>query len=282
MNDFVYIPKVIARLLLDEAVSWELAESVSSLLTIPVLRDFVERRDRFSRYIVNLGELGERVKNREDLSRFTFKALTTEIPYLANVLISPGKQKKISYWVHDLCNPVNFGKRHLFDHEAKAYPPEIWKIPRHTLVRWRYSARLPIHKSNFARSVITEFKFKDTLIRWDAVRLFTEVSRQFYALTRESDESSLAYCFVCHVFYWCHDRLIRDLREKREDPNLRMFLALFLEILQMVSGKTDHPTKKLEAVEGRIRPVLPNDFFSKHPYSLFSTQCLTKSERFSL
>lgn len=282
MNDFVYIPKVVARLLLDEAVSWELAESVSSLLTIPVLKDFVEKVDRFSRYIVNLSDLGERVNTKENLSRFTFKILTTDVPYLANIIISPGKQKKISFWVHDLCNPVNFGRRHLFDHEAKSFPPDIWKIPRHTLIRWRYSSRLPIHKSNFARPRSTDFKFKDSLVRWEPIRLFTEVSRLFYAMTRECDESSLAYCFVCHLFYWCHDRLIKDLRDSRNDPGLRAFLALFLEILQMECSTSNHPTKKLEAVEARIRPVLPFDFFTKHPFSLFSSQSLTKSERFSL
>lgn len=47
MNDFVFIPKSIAYLLFDEVLPWESAESIATLLTIPVLRDLLRMMGAF-------------------------------------------------------------------------------------------------------------------------------------------------------------------------------------------------------------------------------------------
>lgn len=282
MNDFVFIPKSVAYLLFDEILPWESAESIATLLTIPVLRDSVEDAGYFSRYIVNVSNVTERVQTSLDYSQFTFKCGTTRVPFIADFMLSQGKYKKISFWVHRLCNPRFFNRRHCFDKDLMEFPPEIWKIPRHTLIRWRYSCRLPIHKSNFARRIPTEHEIPKEDEAPEPTLLFKRITDLFNSLTRQVDESSISYSFLCYFYYFVHDRLVTALQKKEVSPKFRIFLWKFWEILSVEANSSDYPPKRIHRIEGRLRAILPNDFFTKHPFSVFSYQNITKEERLRL
>lgn len=282
MNDFVFIPKNIAQLLFDEVLSWEEAESIVTLLTIPVLRSSVESAGFFSRYILNLRSVSNRVITSLSYSKFTFNCESVHVPFIADFEVTSGHNKKISYWVHRLCNPVNFSRRHCLDTELLEYPPKIWKIPRHTLIRWRYSNRLPVHKSNFAICEKTDFENFDEKTCPPPTLLFKRITDLFYSLTRQVDESSLSYSFFCYFYYFVHDRFLDALRNKRVSLSFRIFLARFLEILLVEANSSNWPQKRIHRIEGRLRYILPKDFFTKHPFSIFSYQNVVKEERLKL
>lgn len=282
MNDFVYIPKSIAYALFDEVLPWEYAQSLVTLLTIPTQREPTETTNTFSRYIVNWSNIAERVETDIDYSRFVFKSGTSQLPFISDFMVSQGKFKKVSFWVHRLCNPVMFSRRHCLDKELMVYPPPIWKIPRHTLIRWRYSCRLPIHKTNFARRISTDFEFPKGNAIPSPQTLFKRISDVFFSLTRQVDESSLSYSFLCYFYYYIHDKLITAIQNRSVSPKFQVFLWKFWEILLVEANASDYPPRRLFRIEGRLRDILPNDFFTKHPFSLFSYQNITKEERLKI
>lgn len=282
MNDFVFIPKSVASILFEEALSWEQAESLTTLLTLPCFREPVESCSDFSRYIVNVSSVSERVDLDVDYNQFTFHCGSKEMPFIVDFKVSAGREKKISYWVHRICNPVNFKRRHCFDFNLLTFPPVIWKIPRHTLIRWRYSCRLPIHKSNFAAPISTKHYVPEEEVYPSPSLLFKRITDVFFAITKQVDESSVSYSFLCYFYYYIHDKVIKGLQKKEISPRFHAFLWKFWEVLSIEAKSEDYPPRKMFRIEGRLRAIVGSDFFTKHPFSKFSYQNITKEERLKI
>lgn len=280
MNDHVFIPRHVAHLLLEDVAQWEDVESLVSLLTVASIREPVETSNGYSRYIVKLDEIRSRFRVKSKLDQFSFLFKETPIPYIHKLNISKAPNRLIDYQVHDLCNPLFYSKRYRKNSVFDVFPVSMWRLPRHVLIRWRYSARLPIHKVNFIKPLsINDWRTSrldeiETLPQ--AIEAFKRIEKNFHYIMVGCDESSVSYSFACYIYFYTHDTLIHLFKRDIVHTRFFDFLSKLDHCLESVSFLDMSPNRKIQRLEGMIRGIVPNGFFNKRPYSLFSERNFTK------
>lgn len=278
MNDELFIPRHLARLLLDELISWETVQSISTLLTIASLRQPLEKDASFSTYAFKANEIKDRVNLLSHWDQHSFFHHGIEIPFIYNFKCY--KKGYYSYQIHHLANPINYSKRHCLLPNFSSFPIDLWKLPRHVWIRWRYSSRLPIHKSLFSKpEPLPDFQINKNrvLTLSNAVSSFEATTKTFKHLMCSCDVSTIGFSFLCYAYFFAHDALISCLRSQLHKPSL----FLFIRNLQSCFSKACHvdlsSSYKLTKCESWVRASLPHGFFNKAPFSSFSTQSFTKS-----
>lgn len=278
MNDDLFIPRHLARLLLDELVSWEIVESIGTLLTIAYLREPLEIGDSFSTYAFKAKEVKDRVRLSIPWDKYHFFYRGQEIPFIYNFKVH--SKGYYSYQVHHLANPTHYHQRHRFLHPFSEYPVDLWKLPRHIWIRWRYASRLPIHKSLFAKpEPIKEFEInkKAVLKLSDAISSFKASHNTFKNMMCACDVSTIGFSFLCFTYFFAHDSLISCLRNQLHKPSTFLFLRNLESCFSKACYLDLSPSYKILKCESWVRAALPVGFFNKAPFSIFSNQSFTKS-----
>lgn len=278
MIDELFIPRHLARLLLDEIVSWEKIESIASLLTIASIRQPLEIGDSFCTYVFKANETKGRVRVSIDWETQSFFHQGQEIPFINKFTLH--KKGYYSYQVHHLANPINYPKRHCKVPQFGEYPIDFWKLPRHVWVRWRYASRLPIHKSLFAKpEPLDEFEINKNrvLTLSNAVSSFKVTSKTFKHLMCNCDASTIGFSFLCYAYFFAHDALISCLRNNLHKPNIFLFIRNLQSAFSKACFLDLSSSFKLSKCESWVRAALPNGFFNKAPFSSFSNQNFTRS-----
>lgn len=271
MQDFIYIPKSLALSLLSLSAPWEHVESVISLLTVAAIREPYEQVDDYSRYMIRGKEVRGRFSANVPFHQYGFLLDENPIPFISDFKPSKGDGSVYSYEIHTLVNPCHYNHRHLMWDDLKAFSINLWKMPRHVLIRWRYSCRIPVYKSNFQPKVKFSsegYEIPDGFP--SANKLFSETANIFFDLLCRCDESSLAYAFCCHTFFFVHDRLLHLLRSSREDDRFFQFLGQLHDCVLKASKSQEHPSAVVAMLEGLFRGILPNSLFARHPFNVFS------------
>lgn len=270
--DFVYIPRHVAMAMFNGVVSWESVESLTSLLTLCAVREPVDKVDGYSQYVVSRDDVEERFMETSGFRDIKFLLGDEERPIIDryDFRCHRFQKKLLSFWVHDLCNPVFHGKQHVFMEEYDSFPVHSWKMPRHVLIRWRYSVRLPVHKSNFSPIVEAPQAPKPLGGVRDVVEDFGGFSKAFFSVMCDCDESSLSYGFCCSFFFYVFDMLLWALKKGRMHTDLiemfyRAYGALKEEVALNRRGN-DRPY----ALEGKFRSVVPKSLYNFHPFSMYS------------
>lgn len=280
MNDTVFIPRHLAKLLFDELVSWEAVESIVTLLTIASIREPLEVEDHYYKYVVKSSEVRTRVTPSICWDQHYFQFGARDIPYITKFTTQGPRDSFYCYQVHELVHPKNYKFRHKRIPSLNFFPIDLWKIPRHVLIRWRYAAKLPIHKSNFAeKEVLKDARIakKACLSLSNAISTFQMISKSFKTLMCACDVSTVGFSFICHVYFFAHDGLIQCMRNQTDKENFFLFLERLEACFRNVSFLDAPVSRKLLKLEGLIRSVLPAGFFNRHPFSLFSTHNFTRS-----
>lgn len=282
MNDSIFIPKHVARLLLDGLINWENVESLVSLLTVASIREPVEEINGYARYIVKAEELKSRFRSSAQLDRFSFLFDNNSIPYIRDLIISKAPNRTIDYKVHELCNPKYHARRYKKNETFGVFPVSMWKMPRHVLIRWRYSSKLPVHKRNFSKpirfenwpevGISNQFIGDEIKNLEDAKQEFKCISRNFYYIMMACDESSVSYSFVCHVYFFAHDCLIKALKINKSDAGFFRFLKRLRICFEGISFLDTIPNSKIGKIESLIRGILPPSFYTKSPYTRYSAE----------
>lgn len=279
MNDYIYIPRYTAKLLLQDQAHWEDVESLVSLLTVAAIKEPVEELNGFSRYIVKTSELKERFRASAKLGLFSFSLKNKPIPYIHDLVISKPPYKTIDYKVHDLCNPRYYALRYNINSVFNVFPVGMWRMPRHVLIRWRYSAKLPIHKGLFSKPIKMEDWFKISLTAIDdgkeiktiqeAILTFKDITKHFYSIMCLFYESSITYSFVCYVYFFAHDSLIGMIKKNVVNKDFFRFLKKLKICLEAINFLDMPLFNKAIKLEGMIREILPNSFYTISPHSIF-------------
>lgn len=268
--DFVYVPSSVGRLLFDGVVDWESVESLVSLLTMCVARKPVEYADGFSMYVIRREDVDERFMATSRFREFSFDLNGKDVGFVARYRHVDGgdRGRLLTYWVHDACNPV----RHCRQHEKQAwgYPVMMWKLPRHVLIRWRYSERLPVHQSNF--SPASDFDF-DGEVRMDVkemVRDFDKFSGLFFSLMCGCDESSLSYGFLCRFYFYLFELFVYGLRRKEFPGELRELFYRAYYGFRKESMVTRKGNMRPYVLEGMMRSIVPKSYYNYYPFSKYT------------
>lgn len=279
MNDYIYIPKHVAQLLLQGQASWDDVESLVSLLTIAALREPVEEFKGFSRYIVKTEELKARFRASANLGLFSFSFKNTSIPYIHDLVISKPPNKTIDYKVHDLCNPKYYTSRYKKNVVFDVFPVSMWRMPRHILIRWRYSSKLPVHKSSFAKPIKVDDWIKLGVPKIfigsqitdlaSAVAEFKVLSNHFYYIMSDTDESSVSYSFICHVFFFAQDCLVNFIKRDVLEPGFFAFLKRLRTCFESMRLIDMPPSVRISKIEGMLRGILPHSFYTKSQHSKY-------------
>lgn len=280
MNDTVFIPSHLAKLLFSDLVSWEAVESIVTLLTIASIREPLEVDGDYYKYVVRSSEVRTRVTPSIDWKQYCFQFGAREIPYIDHFVSQGTRDRFYCYQIHELVHPRNYHSRHKKIPHLRFFPIDLWKIPRHVLIRWRYAAKLPIHKSNFAEREeleLEEMAENAVLSLYKAISTFRMISKSFNTLMCSCDVSTVGYSFICHVYFFAHDGLLQCMREQMDKASFFLFLERLEACFRKVSFLDAPINKKLFKLEGLIRSVLPVGFFNRHPFSLFSSHNFTKS-----
>lgn len=279
MNDLIFIPRHLTNLLLDDLIGWEAAESISTLLTISIFREPVEEENHFYKYVVRSREVSSRVFLKTNWEQYCFSFKLRDIPYIHNFSKQGSNGAFYSYEIHEAVHPKHHVMRHRKIPEFNCYPVDLWLIPRHVLIRWRYSAKMPIHRSNF----VEKEELGDQAIEGkpisnlsEAIVVFKAITKMFRSVMRACDVSSVSYSFVCYVYFYAHDVLIYCLRNEVDKPNFYIFLQRLKACFHLASFYDAPSNKKVQRLEGLLRAVVPNGFFNTYPYSLFSVSNFTK------
>lgn len=286
MEDFLYVPGSLIPQLLDEITSWEDVQGVSTLLTIACLRAPVTANDEYSTYIVKASEVRSRVCGNTDWGKFGFSFRGKHIPFISNFKWQKVRAGFYMYDVHELAHPRHYEGRYYKICEFDEFPVILWKLSRHVLVRWRYASRLPLHLSNFNLSQVG-FDDKKSVAGFktlsDAISMFDYISKMFHHVMGLCDRSTLSYAFVCTVYFYAHDFLIKLARRKEtwlldETHSFFIFLENLRLCFEKVCYRSDPPQKKIFVLEGFLRKILPNGAFNARPMSLFSASNYTKQK----
>lgn len=274
MKDYVYIPKHLALTLLGGSAPWEHVESVVTLLTIGALREPCEIQDGYSTYIARFSDVNGRFKSNTPFFQYGTFVDNEPVPYIADFKPAPKDKGLFSYKIHDICNPARYDEQHEFMSDFRVFPVNLWRLPRHVLIRWRYSCKMPIHKSNFIpKKELPEGSLSIVDNLREAQLQFTVTTKLLFEVLCQCDESSLSYAFACHVYFFVHDKLLHLQRSRREDAQFFELLALLNHCVRFVAYTDMHPTKAVEMLEGLFRGILPPLLFGRHPFNLFSETC---------
>lgn len=275
MDDFVYLPSHVLPLLFDGVVTWESVESLMTLLSICDVRAPVDYEDGFTRYAIDLKDVDARFRESSDFQEFTFTLKGERVRYIDRYKSTNhgGSRKVISFYVHDLCHPKSYRDQHKVFEKHGSQPVKLWKMPRHVLIRWRYSVRLPVHKSNFSKAKETLFpdfqEFYDLpeeLIRKE----FDKFSKQFFHVMCACDESSLAYGFLCYFYFYLHDQLFWNLQQQRFPKEFVELLLKSAYVFREAVTSDMHPLSKPFHLEGKIRWLLPKGYYNAYPFSNYT------------
>lgn len=282
MIDYIYIPRYVAKLLLQDQASWEDVESLVSLLTIAALREPVEEIRGFSRYIVKTDELKARFRASANLGLFSFSFKDVSIPYIHDLVISKPPNRTIDYKVHDLCNPRYYTSRYKKNALFDTFPVSMWRMPRHILVRWRYSSKLPVHKSALATPIKVDdwiklgvpkiFIGSEITNLATAVSEFKLLSSHFYYIMSDTDESSVAYSFICHVFFFAHDCLVNFIKRDVLDPGFFAFLKRLRTCFESMRLIDMPASVRISKIEGMLRGILPPSFYTKSQHAKYCSE----------
>lgn len=282
MNDSIFIPKHVATLLLDDLVAWEDVESLVSLLTVASIREPVEELDGYARYIVKSEELKSRFRASAKLDRFSFLFQDNSIPYISDLVISKAPNRTIDYRVHELCNPKYHAHRYKKNEVLGAVPVSMWRMPRHVLIRWRYSSKLPVHKRNFAKpikfenwpeaGISNQIIGDEVKTLHDAKKEFQVISKHFCHIMMSCDESSVSYAFICHVYFFAHDYLVTSLILNKLNSGFFKFLKHLRVCFEGMSLIDMASNNKISKLEGLIRGILPPSFYTKSPHTRYSIE----------
>lgn len=272
MQDFVFVPSHVLPLIFSQAISWSSIESLITLLSVCPNKRPVERFNGFSRYIMYMREVRPRFDEKSHFRDFKFHHYSKNIPFIDRFqsVHYSHEYKCISYWVHDLCNPTFYEKQCKKMAEFDAFPVKLWKMPRHVLIRWRYSARLPMHKSNFHKGIPCSYEI-DEECGLNALQTLDELSRCFYSIMCSCDESSLSYGFLCTFFFRLHDDVISAVRKDHITQSLILLLQRTLKAFSEQALTQRHPNDKVYELEGQVRGFMPKAYFNTFPLSAFST-----------
>lgn len=278
MNEDLFIPRHIATLLLDDMISWEVAESLATLLTLSQFRDPIENDGEYSTYGFQKKEVRGRLHLPIDWGRYNFVFKNREIPFICN--FQTHKAHHFSYKIHELVNPKNYKKRHRLLQPFGVYPVDLWKLPRHIWIRWRYSTRIPIHKTLFAKNfLLPEFKTYEKPLKtlYEAVSTFQMIDKAFQSMMMACDVSTTSYSFLCYVYFYLQDRLLICVRRQETRPTLFQFLQRFERCVTKACCLDMPAVIRVFKCEGWVRAIVPSGFFNSYPYSLFSPQNFTRN-----
>lgn len=279
MEDNIYIPKHLALTLLSGNAPWEDVESVITLLTVGALREPCETHDGYSTYIARLSDVKGRFKTSTPFFQYGTFVNGEPVPYIADFKPAPRDRGLFSYKIHDICNPSRYDEQHEFMSDLNTFPVNLWKMPRHVLIRWRYSRRMPIHKTNFApKQDLPDGQYNVVDNLREAQLQFSITTKLLFDILCRFDGSSIAYAFVCHFYFFVCDKLLHLHRSRREDEQFFEFLAHVNLCVRTVAFMDMNPMKAIEMLEGYFRGLLPPSLFGKHPFSLFSETCFKQEE----
>lgn len=276
MNDDLFIPKHIANLLLDDMIPWEVAESIATLLTLTQFRNPIENDGEYSTYVFKRKEVTGRVHLPVDWGQYPFVFRHREIPLISH--FQAHKEHHFSYKVHELAHPKNYKRRHLRLEPFGVYPVDLWKLPRHIWIRWRYSSRIPIHKTLFSKSfLLPEFSIPLAPLTSfsEAISTFKMIDKSFKTMMMACDVSTTSYSFLCYVYFYLHDRLISCLRKQEVRPAFFELLRKFNRCVTKACCLDMPGVIRVFKCEGWVRAIVPNGFFNTYPYSLFSAKNFT-------
>lgn len=270
--DFVYVPAHVASALFNGAASWESVESLVSLLTLCTIRDPVQHENGYSQYVVSRDDVEERFMETSGFQNLLFMLGDEPKPIIDRYesKFHRYQKKMMSFWVHDICDPKLHGKQHVLLEEYGTFPLHTWKMPRHVLIRWRYSMRIPVYKSNFSPAVDAPKAPEPLGTIEDVVEEFAGFSKMFFSIMCDCDESSIAYGFVCSFYFYIFDMILWSLRRGDVQPGLIEMFYRGYAIVKEEVALNRRANERPYALEGKFRSILPSSLYNFMPFSIYS------------
>lgn len=273
MFEYIFVPKSLALHVLADTVPWTEAESIITLLSIAYQREPLQQGEEYCKYLAR----SEEVQGRGDFKNTPFGKYGgfikgKFIPYIAKVDKVYDSKLYFSYSIHHLYNPMFYAKRHKRIQGINEFPTHMWRMPRHVLIRWRYSCRMPMHKNSLTwkRRFATEEFFPPCSID-ETIQEFSMLTSRFFDIMCQCDESSVNYGFACHVYFYAHDRLVYMMRSNKIDPKIMSFIGQLSFCLRRCVLVDQPPVKAVELLTGMFRAILPPHLYGAPPFSAYST-----------
>lgn len=273
MLEYIFVPKNLALRVLSDSVPWQEAETIITLISIADQREPVEKLNDSCKYIARLQE----IKGRGDIKntpfhKYGFMLNEVFLPYVMNLQTTYEKTMIFSYTLHHLCNPMFYPKRHKHVEGLNEYPVKMWRMPRHMLIRWRYSCKMPMHKNSLTkkRHFPTEEFFPPCSID-ETIQEFATLTNRFFDIMCQCDESSVNYGFACYVYFFAHDRLVHMMKSNEQSTSTMRFIGQLAHCVRQCVLVDQPPTKAVDMLVGMFRTVLPAFVYSSMPFSAYST-----------